>query len=43
LCSDENFSLIDAELYLPTSWINDNARSEKAGVSTGNEYRKRRK
>ena len=41
LCSDENFSLIDAELYLPTSWINDKARREKAGVPTGIEYRKK--
>lgn len=41
LCSDENFSLIDAELYLPESWIEDAEKREKAGVPQDIEYRKK--
>ena len=41
LCADENFSLIDAELYLPESWTNDLERRKKAGVPTDIKYRKK--
>jgi SRSO17 transposase len=41
LCSEEHFSIIDAELYLPESWINDTERREKAGVPENIEYKKK--
>jgi SRSO17 transposase len=41
LCTEENFSLIDAELYLPKTWINDKERREKAGVPKDIKYRKK--
>ena len=41
LCSQEHFSIIDAELYLPESWINDADRRKKAGVPDTIAYRKK--
>lgn len=41
LSSGEDFSIIDAELYLPESWINDAERRKKAGVPDAVVYRKK--
>ena len=41
LCSDEHFSIIDAELYLPESWVNDTAKRKKAGVPEAIAYKKK--
>jgi SRSO17 transposase len=41
LCSEEHFSIIDAQLYLPLSWIDDTVRRKKAGIPDTIVYKKK--
>ena len=41
LCTDEHFSIVDAQLYLPKNWCDDPDRRKTAGVPVETVYRKK--